>query len=167
VFVYKKFLWLVSKVELWGDFVSKILVFYYSRTGNTEKMANAIAEGAKSAGNVEVELNYYVDADELDKFDAILVGAPTYNHEMPIDVQKLFEEAAVKGISLKGKVGAAFGSYGWSGEAPKLVLEIMKNKFEMQVVDAPLLARYVPDQNMLDHCRNLGKHVSENLIHAV
>ena len=129
-------------------------------------MANAIAEGAKSAENVEVELNYYVEADELAKFDAILVGAPTYHHEMPIDLKKFFEEAAVKNISLKGKVGAAFGSYGWSGEAPKFVLEIMKNKFEMRVIDAPLLAKYAPDQNMLDKCRNLGKHVSESLIHA-
>jgi flavorubredoxin len=117
--------------------MSKILVLYYSQTGNTEKMANAIAEGAKNAGNVEAELNYYVEANELAKFDAILVGAPTYHHEMPIDVKKLFEDAAVKGISLKGKVGAAFGSYGWSGEAPKFVLEIMKNKFEMRVIDAP------------------------------
>ena len=38
----------------------------------------------------------------------------------------------MQGISLKGKVGAVFGSYGWSGEAPKLILEIMKYKFEMQ-----------------------------------
>jgi len=144
----------------------KILVLYYSRTGNTEKMANAIAEGAKSVANVEVELNYYVDAEELAKFDAILVGAPTYHHEMPIEVKKLFEDAAVKGISLKGKVGAAFGSYGWSGEAPKFVLEIMKNKFEMQVIEPPLLAKYAPDQNTLNMCRNLGKHVSESLIHV-
>jgi flavorubredoxin len=145
----------------------KILIFYYSQTGNTEKMANAIAEGAKSAGNVEVELNYYVDAGELAKFDAVLVGAPTLHHEMPIDMKKLFEEVALKGISLKGKIGAAFGSYGWSGEAPKLVLDIMKNKFEMQVVDPPLLAKYAPDQNTLNMCRNLGKNVSESLIHAV
>jgi flavodoxin I len=142
----------------------KILVIYYSRTGNTEKMANAVAEGAKSAGNVEVELNYHVEADDLVRFDALLVGAPTYYHEMPIEVKKLFEEAAVKGVSLKGKVGAAFGSYGWSGEAPKLVLEIMKNKFEMRVVEPPLLAKYAPDQNTLGMCRNLGKRVSESLI---
>ncbi len=63
---------------------------------------------------------------------------------MPVDFKNLFEEAAVQGISLKGKIGAAFGSYGWSGEAPKLILEIMKNKFEMQVVEPPLLAKYIP-----------------------
>jgi flavodoxin I len=144
----------------------KIMIFYYSRTGNTEKMAKAIAEGAKSAENAEVELNYHVEAEELNKFDAILVGAPTYHHEMPIDLKKLFEDAAAKNISLKGKVGAAFGSYGWSGEAPKFVLEIMKNKFEMRVIEPPVLAKYAPDQNTLNMCRNLGKHVSESLIHV-
>jgi hypothetical protein len=43
----------------------------------------------------------------------------------------------------------------------------MKNKFEMQVTEPPLLAKYVPDQNMLDKCRDLGKRVSESLIHVV
>lgn len=145
--------------------MSKMLILYYSRTGNTEKMANAIAEGAKNAGNAEVELNYHVEAEELDKFDAILVGAPTYHHNITMGIKNLFEEAAAKGISLKGKVGAAFGSYGWSGEAPKFVLEIMKNKFEMRVVEPPLLVKYEPDQNMLGLCRDFGRRVSESLIH--
>ncbi len=128
-------------------------------------MARAMAEGARNAGDVEVELNYYVEAEELPKFDAILVGAPTYHHDMPMDMKNLFEEAAVKGISLKGKVGATFGSYGWSGEAPKLLIEIMKNKFEMQISEPPLLAKYVPDQDALSMCRSLGERVSESLIH--
>jgi flavorubredoxin len=105
-----------------------------------------------------------VDAESLGSYDAILVGSPTYHHDVPIDFKNLFEEAAVKGISLKGKIGAAFGSYGWSGEAPKLIVEIMKYKFEMQIIDAPLLAKYVPDQNMLNACRNLGVKVSESLM---
>jgi flavodoxin I len=144
--------------------MKKILVLYYSRTGNTEKMAKAVAEGAKSDGDVEVELSYHVDTESLGSYDAILVGSPTYHHDVPIDFKNLFEEAAVKGISLKGKIGAAFGSYGWSGEAPKLIVEIMKYKFEMQIIDAPLLAKYVPDQNMLNACRNLGVKVSESLM---
>jgi len=145
--------------------MSKIFVLYYSRSGNTEKMAKAVAEGAKNVGNPDVELNYHVDAEELANFDAVLIGAPTYHHDMPIDMKKLFEEAAAKGISLKDKVGGAFGSYGWSGEAPKLLLEIMKNKFEMQVVEPPLLAKYVPDENMLAKCRDFGRRVSETLMH--
>jgi flavorubredoxin len=128
-------------------------------------MAKAVAEGAKSTGNSEVDLNYYVDAEDLSSFDAILLGTPTYHHDTPIDMKKLFEEAAAKGVSLKGKVGAAFGSYGWSGEAPKLLLEIMKNRFEMRVTEPPLLAKYLPDEKMLVMCRDFGKRVSETLMH--
>jgi flavodoxin I len=144
--------------------MKKILVLYYSRTGNTEKMANAVAEGAKSNSDVEVELAYHVDTESLGSYDAILVGSPTYHHDVPIDFKNLFEDAAIKGLSLKGKVGAVFGSYGWSGEAPKLIMEIMKYKFEMQMVEAPLLAKYVPDQNMLNACKALGAKVSESLM---
>jgi len=142
----------------------KILVLYYSRSGNTEKMANAIAEGARNVTNTEVEVEYHVNAGDLTKFDAIIVGVPTYHHEVPMDVKRLFEEAAEKGISLKGKTGVAFGSYGWSGEAPQLVLEIMKNRFEMTVTEQPLLVKYTPDEFSLNACRTLGKRVSESLI---
>jgi len=144
----------------------KILVLYYSRTGNTEKMAKAVAEGANAVQGVEVKLNYYVTPESLSNFDAIIVGTPTYHHEMTIDMKKLFEEAAAKDINLKGKIGAAFGSYGWSGEAPKLVIEIMKNKFQVQITELPLLIKYTPDQNGLERCRDLGKKIAERLMHA-
>ena len=127
-------------------------------------MANAIAEGAKSTGDVDVELSYHIDAESLTSYDAVLVGAPTYHHDMPVDFKNLFEEAAAQNASFKGKIGAAFGSYGWSGEAPKLLLEIMKNKFEMQIFEDPLLARYTPDQGILNACKELGKKVSESLM---
>ena len=126
-------------------------------------MARAVAEGAQINGNIRVELNFHIEPEEISRFDALVVGAPTYHHEMPIDFKNLFEEAAVKGVSLKGKVGATFGSYGWSGEAPGLILEIMKNKFEMQVVESPLLVKYTPDEKMLSSCKDLGKRISENL----
>ena len=144
--------------------MKQILVLYYSRTGNTERMAKAVAEGAQINNDIKVELTFHIGPEELKTFDAIVVGAPTYYHEMPIDFKNLFEEAAVKGLSLKGKVGSAFGSYGWSGEAPRLILEIMKYKFEMQVIEPPLLAKYLPDQKMLASCRDLGKRISENLM---
>lgn len=144
--------------------MKRALVLFYSRTGNTEKMANAVAEGVRSSGKVEAEVDFHIDAESLGSYDALLIGAPTYHHDMPVDFKNLFEEAAVQQISLKGKIGAAFGSYGWSGEAPKLLLEIMKNKFEMKVIETPLLAKYVPDQTMLEACRDLGKKVSESLM---
>jgi flavodoxin I len=115
--------------------MSKILILYYSQTGNTEKMAKAIEEEARTIQGVEVELDYYVTPETLDNFDAMIIGAPTYHHDMIISMKDLFEEASAKSVNLKGEIGATFGSYGWGGEAPKLVLEIMKNKFEMQVTE--------------------------------
>jgi NAD(P)H dehydrogenase (quinone) len=92
--------------------LKRILVLYYSRSGNTEKMANSVTQGARSQGNVQVDLNYHIEADELSNYDAILLGTPTYNHEMPIDFKNLFNQVAQKSINLKGKIGSAFGSYG-------------------------------------------------------
>jgi flavodoxin I len=142
----------------------KILLLYYSQTGNTEKMASAVAEGARSAPNIQVDMEYHVDADHLAGVDAVVLGVPTYHHDMPTDIKRLFEQAAEKGIPLKGKVGAAFGSYGWTGEAPNLVLEIMKNKFEMHVTEKPLMVKYGPDAASLNACRELGRRISESLI---
>jgi len=129
-------------------------------------MAKAVAEGARSVQGVEVEVNYYISPEELAGFDAILVGAATYHHDMPVSFKTFFEEVAVKNINLKGKVGAAFGSYGWSGEAAKLVIEIMKNKFEMNVTEAPLPIKYEPDQASIEKCKELGKRIAERLIHT-
>jgi flavodoxin I len=140
----------------------KALIIYYSRSGNTEKMAKAVAEGAKTIQNVAVDLNYHIDAEELLSYDAILVGTPTYNAQMPIDFKNLFEEASTKQINLKNKVGSAFGSYGWSGEAPQAVIEILK-KFEMQVIEPPIRAKYKPDQQALDACMDLGRRVAKQL----
>lgn len=142
----------------------KILVLYYSRTGNTEKMANAVAEGARTIQGAEVTTTYQTTPEELTNYDAIIIGTPTYHHDMSLDVKSLLEETAVKNINLKDKVGAAFGSYGWSGEAPRLVLEILKNKFQMRTVEPPLIIRYEPDQNGLEKCRELGKRIAEQLM---
>ncbi len=145
--------------------MKKLLVLYYSRSGNTEKMAKAVAEGAQTDG-VQVDLNYHVDIQDLVAYDAMAIGAPTYHHDMPLDFKNLFEEAATKGLNLKGKVAAIFGSYGWSGEAPKLLTEILKNQFGMQVIEPPLIAKYAPDANALTACKDLGKKVAETLMNT-
>jgi len=127
-------------------------------------MAEAVAEGARAVQRVDVEVKHYGTPEELADFDAVVVGVPTYHHDMTIDMKKLFEEATVKNIILKDKVGAAFGSYGWSGEAPQLVLEIMKNKFGMDIIESPLLIKYAPDQSGLEKCREFGRKVAERLM---
>jgi flavorubredoxin len=84
---------------------------------------------------------------------------------MPLNIKNLLEEVAVKKIVLKGKIGAAFGSYGWSGEAPRLVLEVLKNKFEMEIVEPPLLIKYTPDHDGLEKCKEFGRKIVERLMH--
>ena len=142
----------------------KILIVYYSQTGNTEKMARAVEEGSKSIVGTEVELKYFVKPKELAEADGIIIGMPTYYHDMGMDMKNLLEGAAKEEINLQGKVGAAFGSYGWSGEAPNLLLEIMKNRFEMDVVEPALRIKYNPDKKGLEDCRELGKVVAEKVL---
>jgi flavorubredoxin len=83
---------------------------------------------------------------------------------MGMDMKNLLEEASKREISLEGKVGAAFGSYGWSGEAPNMLLEIMKNRFKMDVIEPALRVKYNPDEKALEECRQLGKSVAEKML---
>jgi flavodoxin I len=142
----------------------KILIVYYSQTGNTEKMATAIEKGAKSVVGIDVELKYFVRPEELADANAIIIGMPTYYHDISRDMKNLLENASKQQINLKGKVGAAFGSYGWSGEAPNILLEIMKNRFEMDVIEPALRIKYNPDTKALEECRKLGKTVAEKIV---
>lgn len=125
-------------------------------------MAKAVAEGASKVEGVEVELKRSVNPEELADYDAIVIGVPTYNHRTPPVVDKLLEELAIRNVDLKGKIGAAFGSYGWSGEAPRLVLEVMRNKFEINVIEPPLLVRYSPDEVGLKKCLEFGENIAKN-----
>jgi len=145
--------------------MAKFLILYYSRTGNTEKMAKAVVEGAKTVQGIDTEIAYRIAVQNLAGFDALAFGVPTYHHDMPLNIKNLLEETAFKKIVLKGKIGAAFGSYGWSGEAPRLVLEILKNKFEMEIVEPPLLIKYTPDHDGLEKCKEFGRKVAERLMH--
>jgi flavodoxin I len=142
----------------------KLLIIYYSQTGNTEKMAMAVEEGAKSVVGINVEMKYFARPEELAEADAIIFGMPTYYHDISIDAKTLLEGVSKEKIDLTGKVGAAFGSYGWSGEAPNVLVEIMKNKFGMDVIEPALRIKYNPDEEGLEECRKLGKAVAEKTV---
>jgi len=122
-------------------------------------MAKAIVAGLETVKGVDTRLKIDFEAtlEDLASADAIIIGMPTYHHDMTRSIKNLVAEAAVKRIDLRGKVGASFGSYGWSGEAPRLVLEILENRFEMKVLKSPLLIKYAPDEEGLKECRELGK----------
>lgn len=89
----------------------KILVVYYSQTGNTKKMAEIVAEGVKSVGiDAEVIDVEKVKAKELLKFDGIIIGSPTYYGSMAYQIKQLLDESVEFHGDLSGKVGAAFSS---------------------------------------------------------
>jgi flavorubredoxin len=140
-----------------------LLILYNTKTGNTEQMAHAVEQGAHTIPGVQVTLTYHATPDDLANADALAIGAPTYNHQMTLDIQRLFEKTAQTPSTLANKPAAAFGSYGWSGEAPHHVLEILQNKFQAQVIKPPILAKYTPNAATLQKCRELGTSLAQTL----
>jgi len=104
--------------------MSKLAVVYLSTTGNTKLMGDAIADGARSR-NVDVEIKSFYDwkPEEAAADDAIAIGSSTFHYTMLPPIEKFVDELVKAGA--KGKDGAAFGSYGWSGEAPVMIAEKM------------------------------------------
>ena len=106
--------------------MAKALIVYATRTGDTEKIANLIAEGIRFSGH-EAEVKKVTDVkkeDDLKGFDAVVLGSPTYHGEMVQGMKTLLFMA--EKAELNGKVGGAFGAFGWSGEAPDRIFDTMK-----------------------------------------
>jgi NAD(P)H dehydrogenase (quinone) len=95
-----------------GDLpMAKILVIYYSRTGNTKKMAELIAEGIiRESVSVDVRDVKDVRPADLTGYEGILIGSPTYYGSMAAEVKKLLDDSVQYHGKLDGKVGAAFSS---------------------------------------------------------
>lgn len=89
----------------------KAIVVFYSRSGNTEKMAHSIATGIKNEGvDTEVRRVDQTSADDLLNFDAIVIGSPTQYGSMAWEVKKFLDDTASKHYKLEGKIGGAFSS---------------------------------------------------------
>ena len=128
--------------------LKRLLILYDSISGNTERMAKFIAEGAQNK-NLQVVIKKIKESSEQDliEADAIAFGCPTYNRDLTSNTKKFFEtEIAKIKKHLKGKIGAAFGSYGWSAEALELMKEMMKY-LKMNVLELPQEFTGVPDED--------------------
>lgn len=136
--------------------MAKILIVYVTTTGNTEKMANAIADGAKGAG-AEVTLKTVGDASvaELANYDVIALGSPAMGAEVieEAGMEPFFSEAAK---SLKGKKVAVFGSYDWGdGEWLRTWEERCKEAGAVIVAEG-LKAHLEPDDDAIAECKAFG-----------
>lgn len=89
----------------------RVLVCYYSRTGNTKKMAELIVEGARSEG-IDVDLKKAEETvpKDLLNYDGIILGSPTYYGQPASELKKLIDESVAYHGELEGKVGGAFSS---------------------------------------------------------
>ena len=137
--------------------MSKTAVIYWSGTGNTETMAQAVAEGAKS---VNPDTAYFsvseISADDASSYDTLILGCPAMGSEVLEEDE--FEPffTALEG-KISGKNVALFGSYGW-GDG-----EWMRNWEETCKADCAVLAcdsvicNDAPDDDALTECKNLGK----------
>lgn len=136
--------------------MSKIAVVYWSGTGNTEAMANAVAEGAKNAG-AEISLFPAVEfsASRVDDFDAIAFGCPAMGAEVleEDEFEPMFQECKSK---LSGKKIALFGSYGWGdGEWMRTWEETCRNDGAILAAES-VICQETPGDEAEAACRNLG-----------
>ena len=137
--------------------MSKVAVVYWSGTGNTEIMANKVAEGAKAAGaEVEVFEAEGFSADKMDEFDAVAFGCPSMGCEELEDTvfEPLFASCESK---LQGKKIALFGSYGWGdGEWMHNWEDKCKEDGAVLVADG-VICQEEPDDDAVENCKALGK----------
>ena len=129
---------------------------------NTGAMAKAIAEGAASVQQTSVLVKKAIEAkpEDLIEADAILLGSPTMNKNISSEMKAFLERISI--IQLKGRIGSAFGSYGWSGEAPSLLMERMR-QFGMQLHFPPIRVKRQLDENSSKECHEWGKTVGEQI----
>lgn len=145
---------------------NRVLVAYVSAYGYTREMAGCIAEGIRNSGVVEVEV---VDIENMllgdleehvVKADGILIGSPTINQNTLLPVYRLF--SVINPVRDKGKPAAAFGSFGWSGEAVRLIEDHLKN-LKLKVVSEGQTARFHPDNEETEKLVDFGLAFGEAL----
>jgi flavorubredoxin len=143
----------------------KALVVYDTMWHSTETMAEAIVDalGQEGVDAKPMHLRAWHRSDimtEVLDAGAIIVGSPTLNNGLFPTVSDFL--TYMKGLKPKNKIAAAFGSYGWSGEAVKLInkeLEAMSFK----LMDPGVKVQYVPNDRGIDACQELGKKVARAL----
>lgn len=136
--------------------MKKVAVVYWSGTGNTEAMANAVAEGAKEAGaQVTVFNTEGFSPEAMDDFDAVAFGCPSMGAEVleETEFEPLFESCKGR---LTGKNIALFGSYDWGdGEWMRNWTKVCEDAGANLVCES-LICHLDPKENDVKNCREMG-----------
>ena len=142
--------------------MSKVAVVYWSSTGNTEAMANAVVDGIKEKGG-EAVLHTCEDFDgsKVAEYDAIAFGCPAMGDEVLEDTEfePMFDGCK---DALKGKNIALFGSYGWGdGEWMRDWADRMKNAGAQLIREEGIIANEAPEDDALEELKAAGKELAE------
>lgn len=147
----------------------KVLILYYSGSGNTKKMAKAIAEGMKS-GSVEITLEEAgkFDISSMPNYDVIVMGSPTYFSNVSWQVKKVIDESIVHygGGKLKGKVAGIFTSAGTQRDGKdclKMLELALGLHHKMKVVEGILRVDGESDQEVEKRCREYSKRLLKEI----
>jgi flavodoxin I len=139
--------------------MSRFVIIYLTLSGNTKKIAEAIAEGAMSQELSTTVVNFQDTTPKLlCEAEVVGIGSPTYMHTMHGQMKKFMDGLH----SMNGKKGVAFGSYGWSGEAPRHIANKMRD-LGIHVLDPVVRIQYEPDEKEIEACKLLGKDVAIRL----
>ena len=136
--------------------MSKVAVVFWSGTGNTEAMANAVAEGIQAAGAEAAVVGMDFSADAVAGYDAIAFGCPAMGAEVleEAEFQPLWDD--IKG-ALSGKKIALFGSYGWGDGEWMRSWEEDAKAAGAELACESVTANEAPDDDAVAACRNLGR----------
>ena len=156
---------IVQKYQEWAAQApqQRAVILYDTMWEGTRHMAEAIGDGL-AAENVPFKLFHMAVTDRNDvltevfKAKAVVVGSPTVNRGVLPTISPILED--LKGLRFKNKIGAAFGSYGWSGESVKLIEEHLA-LCGLSVIGPGVLAKWQPTEADLAACRELGHTVAK------
>ena len=144
-----------------------ILIAYVSAYGYTKDAAHFIAEGILETKGITVDIADIenISLEELESklimSDGLLVGSPTINQNTLLPVYKLL--ALINPIRDKGKLGGAFGSYGWSGESPNLILENFR-LLKLKIFEETAAFKFSPDNDKKEYLREFGRNFAQRYI---
>lgn len=143
--------------------MSKVLIVYATRTGETKKIGDLIAEGIRMSGH-EAELadiKTIKKETDLGGYDGYVFGSATYHGDMIQSMKQLLFLA--EKANLEGKIGGAFGAFGWSGEAPDRIFDTMANIFKMDMVAAALRLKSSALGGGVTMAQTYGKDIAKKL----
>lgn len=143
--------------------MAKVLIVYATRTGETQNIADLVAEGIRFSGHEAdvVNVKDIKNEGDLDSYDGYVFGSATYHGEM-LQGMKTFLFLAEK-ANLEGKVGGSFGSYGWSGEANDRIFETMKHILKMDLVGDTLRLKSSTLGGGLQMAQDYGREIAKKL----